>query len=288
MLDTADPPPEAVDALAAYIAEADEVLRLAEQRLFFRIFPDEDVWGSDPDRPGQLKVIFHARDRYGRHTEFFRAGAVYPQRCFMAANRVGKTRAGAFEMVCHLTGLYPDWWEGRRFSTPIAAVAAGKTFETARDIVQKELLGSVEVDGGRKTVTGTGMIPAHLLGRITWASGGVQDCVDTIWVRHVSGGWSTVQLKAYKQGRGIFEGVARHVIWFDEEPPADVWGEALMRTATTNGIAYVTFTPLEGISTVVQGFLPEEMRVEDEDEGIYATEDDPEWDAMFIREEEDA
>lgn len=35
------------------------------------------------------------------------------------------------------------------------------------------------------------------------------------------------------------------------------------RTATTNGIVMLTFTPLEGMSEVVMGFLPEEMRIDD-------------------------
>jgi hypothetical protein len=53
----------------------------------------------------------------------------------MAANRVGKTEgAGGYEMTCHLTGRYPDWWEGRRFSGPVRAWAAGKTNETTRDV----------------------------------------------------------------------------------------------------------------------------------------------------------
>ena len=55
-----------------------------------------------------------ARDKYPKHLEFFAAGAKYKERAFIAANRSGKTVAGAYEMVCHLTGNYPHWWEGRR------------------------------------------------------------------------------------------------------------------------------------------------------------------------------
>ncbi len=67
------------------------------------------------------------RSLYQKHLEFFRAGRTYRERCFIAANRVGKTEgAGGHEMTCHLTGRYPDWWEGRRFSGPVRAWAAGK------------------------------------------------------------------------------------------------------------------------------------------------------------------
>ena len=57
----------------------------------------------------------HRRELYPKHIEFFSAGAQYKERLFMAANRVGKTVAGAFETTCHLTGCYPDWWKGHRF-----------------------------------------------------------------------------------------------------------------------------------------------------------------------------
>ena len=60
------------------------------------------------------------------------------QRLLMAANRVGKSYVGAMEMAIHLTGNYPDWWEGRRFEEPIKAWVCGASNETTRDICQKE------------------------------------------------------------------------------------------------------------------------------------------------------
>ena len=54
------------------------------------------------------------RELYVKHMEFFRAGADNYERLFLAGNRVGKSYSGLYENVCHLTGIYPDWWEGRR------------------------------------------------------------------------------------------------------------------------------------------------------------------------------
>ncbi len=50
--------------------------------------------------------------------------------------------------------------------------------------------------------------------------------------------------------------------WLDEEPPLDVYGECLIRTATTNGVGIImlTFTPLEDMSAVVLQFMPAEFR----------------------------
>lgn len=225
-------------------------LQIRAQRKFFRLFPAETT--QEPD--GSL---IHARDLYPRHMEFFEAGRDYRERCFLAANRVGKSVAGAYETSAHLTGLYPDWWKGRRFEQPVRAWAAGKSSETTRDIVQSVLLGEVLGSGPTKRPSGTGLIPGDTLGEWTWKAG-VANLVDTIRIRHVSGGWSTLGFKSYEQGRGSFEGTAQHVIWFDEEPEIDVYGEALIRTATTDGIIILTFTPLEGWTDTVAQFLTPE------------------------------
>jgi phage terminase large subunit-like protein len=216
-----------------------ELQRRNDRRLFFTFYPET----------GPLR-----RALYPKHLEFFTAGVKYRERAFRAANRAGKTVAGSFEVTCHLTGLYPGWWGGRRFEDPVDWWAAGKTNETTRDIVQAKLLGAV-LEGDRKGVTGTGMIPGDRIGPMTWKRG-ITDFVDTVKVRHVSGGWSTVGFKSCEQGRGSFEGTERHGIWFDEEPPVEVYGEALIRTTTTRGLVMLTFTPLMGRTEVVKSFMP--------------------------------
>lgn len=232
-----------------------------EKGLFHALYPDNDTicqfdWGEH-FKPGS---VIYARDKYQKHLEFFRVGKDYRERCFMAGNRLGKTLGGGgYETSAHLTGLYPEWWEGRRFDHPIRAWAAGKTNETTRDTIQQTLLGEVVHTSGTRKVSGTGVIPGYLLEQPLWKAG-VQDLVDTVKVKHVSGGWSQLGFKAYNQGRGSFEGTARHLIWLDEEPDDAVYGECLIRTATTDGLIMLTFTPLFGLSTVVMQFMPQEMR----------------------------
>lgn len=241
----------------------DEIMALIEAEeydfkfnRFKYMFPDETrmVAGN----------VFHARHMYGKHMRLFELGATIRSRLFMAANRVGKSEAGAYEVTCHLTGLYPHWWIGKRFTHPTRIWACGKTNETTRDIVQNKLMGDVTYSGNRKVVDGSGMIPRDCLGlhngSLTWKQG-VPDLVDTIRIKHVSGGWSKLGLKSYQQGRGAFEGTAMHFIWDDEEPPMDVYNEQAIRTATTKGGLLITFTPLEGMSDVVQQFLPDDEKV---------------------------
>jgi phage terminase large subunit-like protein len=225
------------------------IVRRKSQRQFFDLFPDNDNTGPDG------RVIY-ARARYPKHMEFIKATATYRECCFMAGNRVGKTTVAAYITTSCLTGVYPNWWDGRRFDVPISAWACGKKNETTRDIVQHALLGEVTYDtaDGRKGFKGTGMIPGHLIGRITWKRG-VDDLVDTAYIRHTSDRWSRLSFKAYEQGRGAFEGTARHLIWADEEIPEDIYGECLIRTATTGGIILLTYTPLEGLSDVTRKFM---------------------------------
>lgn len=240
---------DAIAELLAPIEAEEQYLRFNKFRLFF---PDETV-----EKGG---VTFHSRHQYPKHMEFFEDGATYRERLFMAANRVGKTIAGAYEMTCHLTGLYPDWWPGYRFKKEVRAWAAGDTNETTRDIIQLELLGNV-IGGldGRKGLDGSGMIPRECIGAPKWKQG-VQDLVDTINIRHVSGRYSTLAFKSYDQGRRSFQGTAKEVIWLDEECPMDVYGECLVRVATTRGRLLTTFTPLTGLTELVLSFLNESER----------------------------
>lgn len=244
-----------IDAFLA-IYEAEQ----REQKFgkFRNLFPDTFRKVGDGDWSE-----YWPRHLYPRHMEHFKAGARFDERCLMAGNRVGKTIAGGYEVSAHLTGLYPDWWEGRRFRNPIRALAAGKTNETTRDIVQATLLGDVTYEGQNKTVDGSGLIPTDKIGRsqgqLSWKQG-TANLIDTVKIKHVSGGWSRLGLKSYQQGRGSFEGTAQHVIWVDEEPDLDVYNEARMRTMTTGGITILTYTPLEGLTETVLAFLPAEMK----------------------------
>lgn len=172
----------------------------------------------------------------------------------MGGNRVGKSTVGAYETAVHATGKYPDWWEGKRFDEPVNCWAAGKTTETTRDIVQAKLFGDVLHEGGRKSFSGTGMVPLLQIGELSWKQG-LPDLCDVAKVKHTSGGYSKIGFKTYQQGRGAFEGTEQHVIWIDEEPDIDVYEECLIRTMTVDGIIMVTFTPLAGMSDVVMSFL---------------------------------
>jgi phage terminase large subunit-like protein len=189
------------------------------------------------------------RELYVKHNQFFEAGIKYRERLMLAANRIGKTEGvGGYEATLHLTGLYPAWWKGRRYSKPVSAWAAGDTGKTVREIIQFKLLGPFNDFG-------TGLIPKDLIVKTTTKIG-VAEAVDTIYVKHVSGGVSEISLKSYDQKRISFQGTEKDFIWLDEEPPIEIYVECLLRTMTNNGMLMLTFTPLMGMSETVMAFLP--------------------------------
>lgn len=190
---------------------------------------------------------------YEKQMEFFALSLTKRERLLLAGNQLGKTEAGGFETACHLTGLYPSWWTGRRYDRPVKCWVAGESSLVTRDVQQKKLCGEPGVD----ELFGTGMIPKSLFVGSPSLSRGVTDAYDTIQVRHKSGGVSVARFKSYEQGRQKFQGDTLDFIWLDEEPPQDIYSECLTRVTATNGFVFTTFTPLKGRTSVVMHFMDE-------------------------------
>jgi len=187
--------------------------------------------------------------------DFHNAGKDNQERMVMAANRVGKTEASSYEDSYHLTGLYPEWWEGRRFDKPILLWCGSPTNETSRDILQKKLIG-----GTTKESLGTGTIPKSLIyEKPKMRQAGVSDVIDTFKVRHISGGVSMGVMKTYEQGWRKWQGTEPDVVHMDEEPEDNevqgrIYTEALTRLLTSHGALMVDFTPLLGVTNLVEHY----------------------------------
>lgn len=225
---------------------------------------------SDPSSlPQLLKILEKEADRrlrinrlaryapYAKQKDFHAAGAEHSERLFMAGNQLGKTWAGGFETAMHLTGRYPDWWKGAVFDNPPIVWASGVTSESTRDNPQRVLIG----DPPREDAWGTGTIPKECLK--SWQRAmGVPNLLDNAIVRHggggdVQAGESLLYFKSYEKGREKWQGPTIDAVWFDEEPPLDIYTEGLTRTnrGQRGQFVYITFTPLLGMSEVVSLFL---------------------------------
>lgn len=218
---------------------------------------------------------------YPKQHEFHQSGAVHRERLFMAGNQLGKTLAGAAEAALHLTGRYDlyrgpngEEWPGHHFHKPIVMLTGSESYELTRDGVQRLLVGPPMTE----EEWGTGYIPKADIIATTRRSG-VSGALDSVTVRHVSGGASTLLFKAYEQGRGKWQANTVDFVWFDEEPPEDVYFEGITRTNATRGLIAVTFTPLKGMSTVVARYILEQSPDRDvttmtiDDAGHYTPEE---------------
>jgi len=188
---------------------------------------------------------------YPKQIEFHNAGTDYTERCLMAGNQLGKTLSGAMEAAMHATGLYPDWWDGKRFSRANVGWVGGITGEVIRDTTQRLLLGRVESDQ-----VGQGSIPKNCILGVQRAMG-TPNLMDHIKVKHIDGGVSIIFFKSYANGRQKFQGETIDWIWFDEEPPQDIYNEGLTRTNAKGQFGILTYTPLLGMSTITHKFLQE-------------------------------
>ena len=192
---------------------------------------------------------------YAKQIEFHGKGREFRERLFMAGNQLGKTWAGAFEIAMHCTGRYPSWWRdagGIVFNRPVRVLCGSESGELTRKGVQRLLLGEPE----KREEWGTGTIPKECIVSHSMKQG-VSDAVAALVIKHELGDNSVIQFHSYDQGRTKWQADTVDIVWFDEEPPLDIYSEGLTRTNATGGIVFVTFTPLLGMSAVVKRFLVE-------------------------------
>lgn len=220
---------------------------------------------KEVDRRQREEKLFFYKP-YAKQQEFHDLSLTKRERLLMAGNQNGKTYCGGNEVAYHLTGLYPDWWLGRRWERPTRGWVAGVTGESTRDNPQRILLGTqAQID---ESGPGLGSIPRKCLikDKMTLARG-VSGLYDTVLVKHFlsladyekghSDGWSEMKFKSYERGRTKWQGDTLDWLWYDEEPPMDIYSEGLARISATRGMEFVTFTPLEGMSDVVMRFINE-------------------------------
>jgi phage terminase large subunit-like protein len=61
----------------------------------------------------------------------------------------------------------------------------------------------------------------------------------------------TIQFKSYEQGREKFQGAGVRLIWFDEEPPKDIWEESFVRVEAGQQLDVIlTMTAVKGMTWV--------------------------------------
>jgi phage terminase large subunit-like protein len=221
--------------------------------------PDEDVSLLTPEIEAEIQKALDRRklDFYTPYPkqELFHAASKIPhvrEILLMAGNQLGKTMSAGAQTAIWTTGQYPDWWVGRRYNRATNWWVGSPTGQTMREGPQRILLGEIGE-------WGTGMIPGRSIIDIRKATHGSSDQVESILVRHEpTGKISRLLLKTYDQGRIRWQGATIDGVWFDEEPPEDIYNEGRTRTVVLDGFVFLTFTPLLGMTEVVTRYLKEQ------------------------------
>jgi phage terminase large subunit-like protein len=203
-----------------------------------------------------------SRDKYKKHVDFIKAGATHAERMFSGGNQSGKTSTLLYETVKHLTGEYPEWWEGKKFRSPTVGILGCNSWEKIRDGLQAKLLGDFE--------EGTGLIPKDCIVDKKAASN-TPGAYSIIYVKHKTGGTSKLLFKTYESGQEAWESMTVDFVMMDEEPPIDVYCEAAMRTLQRDGTIAIGFTPDSGLTETVLHFFREGDFTRGVKEGKYIT-----------------
>lgn len=156
-------------------------------------------------------------------------------RWVFGGNRTGKTECGAVEVIYIARGIHP-YKENKKDTT---GWVVSLSTQVQRDVAQSKILHylnpnwieDIVVSSGRKDSLENAVI-------------------DKILIKNVFGGISTIGFKSCDQGREKFQGTSLDFVWFDEEPPYDIYLECKMRVIDKCGEIFGTMTPLKGLTWV--------------------------------------
>ncbi len=152
-------------------------------------------------------------------------------RWVFGGNRCGKTECGAVEAVWLARGIHPY----RKNRENVFGWVVSVSYEVQRDVAQSKILHYLDPEWIEEIVMFKGSKDSPSTG-----------VIDTIAIRNVFGGVSKIGFKSVEQGREKFQGASLDFVWFDEEPPKDIYDECRMRVLDRKGEIFGTMTPLSG------------------------------------------
>ncbi|HJB92535.1 MAG TPA: terminase family protein [Candidatus Borkfalkia stercoripullorum] len=182
-------------------------------------------------RKGPLELYNAGRKKHKKQIAFHKCKK--RNRWVFGGNRSGKTECGAAECVYLARGVHPY----RKNRDGVFGWVVSLSQQVQRDVAQKKVLfyldpawiEDIVMLSGRKGAPDSGII-------------------DQIRVRNVFGGISVIGFKSCDQGREKFQGASLDFVWFDEEPPRDIYEECRMRVLDKKGDIFGTMTPLKGLT----------------------------------------
>lgn len=156
-------------------------------------------------------------------------------RWVFGGNRTGKTECGAVETIWILRGIHPF----RENKKDVSGWAVSLSSQVQRDVAQNKILSYLRPEWISDIIMSSGKKESPESG-----------IIDKIYIKNVFGGISTLGFKSCDQGREKFQGTSLDFVWFDEEPPYEIYLECRMRVFDKCGDIFGTMTPLKGLTWV--------------------------------------
>lgn len=146
-------------------------------------------------------------------------------RGIIGGNRTGKTEWGARECYYYLTGTHPD----KDVRIPNEVWIGTPSFDTQVESAQPKLLKFLKADQ---------------ISRTEYYQG---NKIKTIYLKN----GSKVTFKSFEQSTDKWAGAEKRLIWFDEEPPHNIWTEAVVRHGAGIPLEIIfTLTPINGMTWI--------------------------------------
>ena len=176
-------------------------------------------------------------------------------RAVFGGNRSGKTVGGATEAVWYATGTHPH----KHIPTPNYGRVCCTDFTNG---IEKVILPEIHR-----------WLPKNMIKKYDVES-------RTLYLTN----GSTIEFMSYDQDVEKFESASRHWVWFDEEPPQNIFKACQMRLIDTKGDLWMTMTPLQGLTWVYSDIYENANINKNIDVFVYTTTDNPHIDAKILEE----
>lgn len=152
-------------------------------------------------------------------------------KAFFGSNRAGKTTAGVYEFCCHMTGIYPSWWKGRKWKRPIKGRAFAADFTNGVKVLTEKL---------------HEWMPKAAISDVFRNN----QKADVDWyIKHytdgVEDGISHFNIMSYEQEVHLAEGWSGDLVLFDEPPSRDLYIAVSRGLVDKDGVTLFTLTPLK-------------------------------------------
>ena len=156
-------------------------------------------------------------------------------RWVFGGNRSGKTECGAVEAIYIARGIHPY----RKNRKDVFGWVVSLSTQVQRDVSQAKILHYLNPDWIEDIIMLSGKRESPEFG-----------VIDKICIKNVFGGTSVIGFKSCDQGREKFQGTSLDFVWFDEEPPEDIYRECRMRVLDKCGDIFGTMTPLKELTYI--------------------------------------